>query len=1191
MSLTEPSTLHIKTLLDKFGHSTFRPKQWEIIRSVLEEKKDVCVVMSTGYGKSLCYQYPAVHSNGLTIVVSPLISLIKDQLLSLEKVKVKAYQLTTQTSMDDAERSLFSGDVRVLYITPESLDKDLVVLILQSLRTKNNIVAVAIDEAHCISQWGFDFRPAYRNLGKIRNILPKVPIMALTATATPIVRKDICTSLKLIKPNIFYMGFNRENLYFEVSRKLSKKTNLLLDIKKYKKENKLFFEGSTIIYCPTKKETDTVANELHSNGIKCGVYHSDISLKQRNIVHEQFVKDSLKIVVATMAFGMGIDKSDVRQVIHYGAPKDIESYYQEVGRAGRDGEPAMCYIFYNEEEIANNKRLTLSTNTDDMSYNSHKKKMAEAIEKYIETRLCRRQLLISYFEDVSSSNTTDRIIVRKDCCDNCTNNSSKRVGTIIPRTCEDEYTREEKVPQSKKQEISMEHSNTNHLNIFFKYNEQSNVSNCKVKNCPHPVMKGRRFQSLNNHILKRHPNEYRQLMITKNNKKNEGRRFEVDKNLKRKITSIERSNSNLVNKLYFNYNAESDESKCKIQNCPHPVMKGHRSKTLENHILKRHPNEYKQLLIERNCEVDKNMNKRKNIGSSNGILDDIKINKTNLNTSLNISMSRDMLLEACLELVTNNGRPFDIFKDSGMKKILKPITDAIGGNFDINPELIQLYITKKAESIVKIIKKEVENRPLSLKIDRVMRLNHSIIGINVHYQVENKLQIRTLEMTVLRESHNAELLKSVIIKVLDQYNIMHDQIYSCTVDSGSNMVKVVKPSSDNQGNNDNSDSDAEITNEELSDTNEDNGRDILIEHENKNDTLQDRIAISFQSPEKGLTHSFKCSAHTIQLCVYDGLNNTNHKDILNKARKIVRELRTPTMANALKNSGLKKSILDCKTKWNSLYDMLQGLLEHKDFCLMKSIDNRSLELSITNWGLIESLVVALKSVKTGSISLQRADLTVGDFFGCWWKIKNGLNKINNVFSVAIVESMNKMMEKLLFNDVFSADPRYQQLLSLEFKNKAKAHLYKLWKLLESLKNRGISNNLRESADISNTSSEDLRIIDEEEDEFEQFLNTTCGPQAVSCSTQVQLPDIKSIIDSFDRVERISYDTNIRDYWILKQKDIPELYKLAQVLLAIPATQVSVERCFSSLKYILNRRDLSPTILENIMLVKCNTITN
>ncbi|XP_050536750.1 bifunctional 3'-5' exonuclease/ATP-dependent helicase WRN-like isoform X2 [Daktulosphaira vitifoliae] len=412
-----PSPQHLSVLRKYFGHSTFRSMQWDIIYSVLEEKRDSCVVMSTGYGKSLCYQYPAVYSNGLTIVVSPLISLMKDQVLSLEMANIKACLLgSAQSSKTTALNDLFSGIVRVLYVTPEWTATESAKGIIEDLKNKIKIITVAIDEAHCVSQWGFDFRSSYRNLGNLRKMLPDVPFLALTATATPMVRQDICNSLNLKNPKYVCTGFDRKNLYFEVFLKTK---SIFSDLSKLLKKDglKIYFDGATIIYCPTKKQAEAVATELTSNRIQCDVYHADISLSKRNLVHENFVKDKLQVVVATIAFGMGIDKPDVRRVIHYGAPKDIESYYQEVGRAGRDGLPASCHIFFNEADIVLNRHIILSNLTNN-TYRKHREKMAKVIEQYMETRLCRRKLLLSYFEDASSSSNYEEF--SENCCDNCT---------------------------------------------------------------------------------------------------------------------------------------------------------------------------------------------------------------------------------------------------------------------------------------------------------------------------------------------------------------------------------------------------------------------------------------------------------------------------------------------------------------------------------------------------------------------------------------------------------------------------------------------------------------------------------------------------------------------------------------------------------------------------------------------------
>ncbi|XKL69155.1 hypothetical protein PGB90_006924 [Kerria lacca] len=418
MNVPEPSNEHLSVLRKYFGHNQFRPMQWKIIHSILENKRDNCVIMATGYGKSLCYQYPAVFCDGLSIVISPLISLMQDQVFSLNMSNISACflgsaQLSKTKSMDD----IISGKCRILYVTPEWCTSESGNEILNQIKGVRKVTLIAIDEAHCVSQWGHDFRNSYRHLSILRKIFNTIPILALTATATSQVRIDICKSLQLNNPLITCTSFDRPNLYFSVSLKSGKTEDLFKDFQKIlvRKELSYKFSGATIIYCQTKKKTEDVANILKENGIMCAAYHAGLSLKRRKEIHEQFVKDELLVIVATVAFGMGIDKSDVRCVIHYGVPKEIESYYQEVGRAGRDGLPATCYIFYSYADFATNNYFI--ENISNKKFQEHRKRMLKYLQKYLETRNCRRQLLLSYFDD---SNTFIEKVPTPNCCDNCT---------------------------------------------------------------------------------------------------------------------------------------------------------------------------------------------------------------------------------------------------------------------------------------------------------------------------------------------------------------------------------------------------------------------------------------------------------------------------------------------------------------------------------------------------------------------------------------------------------------------------------------------------------------------------------------------------------------------------------------------------------------------------------------------------
>lgn len=421
-----PSENHLLVLQESFGHTAFRPMQWKIIHTVLQGH-DNCVVMATGYGKSLCYQFPAVYSGGIAVVVSPLISLMEDQVLSLKASNIEACLLgSALKNKAEVYSDMFANRYRVIYVTPEFVDSCLD--ILMTLKDRAGITLFAVDEAHCVSQWGHDFRIAYRRLGSLRRNFPKVPILALTATATPRVRQDICSSLNLRLPVVTITSFDRPNLYFEVKRK---KKDVALDILPLmiKDQNgKYSPEGPTIVYCPTKKATKEVAEELRGSGVNCRMYHSGMTIDARKSSHEEFVYDKVDLIVATVAFGMGINKPDVRRIIHYGAPSNHESYYQEIGRAGRDGLPSVCTVIYAHEDFAVHRFFLSQIKSE--AYHNHRKLMMNKMERFLSLTTCRRAEILSHFSSRPHSNTPE-----KNCCDNCTkmlsgHGTSKRVSRV-----------------------------------------------------------------------------------------------------------------------------------------------------------------------------------------------------------------------------------------------------------------------------------------------------------------------------------------------------------------------------------------------------------------------------------------------------------------------------------------------------------------------------------------------------------------------------------------------------------------------------------------------------------------------------------------------------------------------------------------------------------------------------------------
>ena len=384
-----------------YGYSTFRQNQQEIIEHAMQGK-DALVLMPTGGGKSICYQIPALTMSGTAIVISPLISLMKDQVETLRANGIEAEALNSgnDPAVDTViRRKCISGSMKLLYISPEKLMSE-----IDYLLSHIQISLFAIDEAHCISQWGHDFRPEYTQLGILREKFPHVPIMALTATADKITRGDILKQLNITGAQEFISSFDRPNLSLSVKRgyKAAEKMHFILNFIKARPME------AGIIYCLSRKNTEKVASDLQKKGINAAPYHAGMSTFERNQTQERFKNDQLSVVCATIAFGMGIDKSNVRWVIHYNMPKSIESFYQEIGRAGRDGAPADTVLFYSLADIVQLTEFARQSGQQDVNMDKLRR-----MQEYAESSVCRRRILLNYF-----SEQTDHDCGNCDVCEN-----------------------------------------------------------------------------------------------------------------------------------------------------------------------------------------------------------------------------------------------------------------------------------------------------------------------------------------------------------------------------------------------------------------------------------------------------------------------------------------------------------------------------------------------------------------------------------------------------------------------------------------------------------------------------------------------------------------------------------------------------------------------------------------------------
>lgn len=387
-----------------FGYDSFRLGQQQIVEQALQNQ-DLLIIMPTGGGKSLCFQLPALLKPGLTVVVSPLIALMQDQVEALRDNGIGATFLNSSLNsyqVRSREEAILKGKVKLLYVAPERLLSERFLPFLTLIQEKIGISAFAIDEAHCVSEWGHDFRPEYRQLKQLRQRYPGVPTLALTATATDRVRQDIIQQLALAQPNIHVASFNRPNLYYEVQPKQKQSYSQLLQLIKQT-------AGSGIVYCLSRRKVDEITLKLQHDGIAALPYHAGLSDEERAANQTNFIRDDVRVMVATIAFGMGINKPDVRFVIHHDLPRSLESYYQESGRAGRDGEPACCTLFFSYGDIKTIEYL-IDQKSDPKEQLIGRQQLRQVLD-YAEGTDCRRTIQLSYFGERFGGNCGN--------CDNC----------------------------------------------------------------------------------------------------------------------------------------------------------------------------------------------------------------------------------------------------------------------------------------------------------------------------------------------------------------------------------------------------------------------------------------------------------------------------------------------------------------------------------------------------------------------------------------------------------------------------------------------------------------------------------------------------------------------------------------------------------------------------------------------------
>jgi len=408
-----------KKLNKYYGYEKLKEEQFNIIYNIIRKKQDTLAILATGFGKSICYQMPYIITKKSVIVVSPLIALMTDQTEELNKLNIPACLFNSNCKNKELiMNEILEGNNKIIYITPEFLENNYA--FIQLLCDNNQLCLIAIDEAHCVSTWGLDFRPSYTKLNTIRDYIDdSIPILAVTATASKKVRKDIIKMLQLNDPDIIISNFDRTNLYISVQKKIKDDNEQIINLlNKYKNEY-------SIVYCKTRDETEKLSDDINKHNIKCFSYHAGLSAKDRDNIQKKFISGDIKCIIATIAFGMGINIKNVRLVIHYNCPKNMESYYQEIGRAGRDGLPSECYLFYSKKDFIINRFFVNSI--DDIKHRTYQNEQINKIEKFVYSNFCRRISILQNFDSDYDKLTCNNC----DICLNSNKNIKKDYSNLI----------------------------------------------------------------------------------------------------------------------------------------------------------------------------------------------------------------------------------------------------------------------------------------------------------------------------------------------------------------------------------------------------------------------------------------------------------------------------------------------------------------------------------------------------------------------------------------------------------------------------------------------------------------------------------------------------------------------------------------------------------------------------------------